>query len=40
MNVWEATHEGDEVTFSRCFEPGDGIAGILSVVGHALHDTL
>jgi hypothetical protein len=40
VNIWEAAHDGDEVAFPRCFEPGDGIAGILGVVGHALDDAL
>ena len=40
VNVWKATHDGDEVAFPRCFEPGDGVAGVLSVIGHALDDTL
>ena len=31
---------GPEVAFPRRFEPGDGIAGILGVIGDALDDTL
>ena len=26
VNIWKATHDGDEVAFPRCFEPGDGVA--------------
>ena len=40
MNVWKASHDGDEVAFPRCFEPGDSIAGIFGVVGDALDDAL
>ena len=40
VNVWKATHDGDEVSFPRCFEPGDGVAGVLGVIGDALDDTL
>jgi hypothetical protein len=40
VNIWKATHNGDEVPFPRCFEPGDGIAGILGVIGDWLDDTL
>jgi hypothetical protein len=40
MNVWEASHDGDEVAFPSCFEPGDGVAGVLSVIVHALDNAL
>ena len=40
VNVWKATHDGDEVAFPRCFEPGDGVAGVLGVIGDALDDAL
>ena len=40
MNVWKATHDGDEVAFPRCFEPGDGVAGVFGVIGDALDDAL
>ena len=40
MNVWKVAHDGEEIAFPRCFEPGDGIAGVLSVIGHALDDAL
>jgi hypothetical protein len=40
MHVWEASYDGDEVTFPRRFEPSYSIAGIFSVVGHPLYDTL
>ncbi len=40
VNVWKATQDGDEVTFPRCFEPGYGITGVFSMVGHPLYDTL
>ena len=40
MNVWKAAHDGDEVAFPRCFEPGDGVAGVFGVIGDALDDTL
>src|SRR5947207_15561386 len=39
VNIWKAAHDGDEVAFSRGFEPGDGVAGILGVIGDALDDT-
>ena len=31
---------GPEVAFPRCFEPGDGVAGVLGVIGDALDDAL
>ena len=40
VNVWKAAHDGDEVAFPRCFEPGDGVAGVFGVIGDALDDTL
>jgi len=40
VNVWKAAHDGNEVAFPRCFEPGDGIAGILGVISDAFDDTL
>ena len=40
MNVWKATHDGDEVAFTRYFEPGNGIAGVFGVIGDALDDAL
>jgi hypothetical protein len=40
MNIWKATHDGKQVSFPRSFEPGDGIAGVFSVVGDALDDAL
>jgi hypothetical protein len=36
VNVWKATHDGNEIPFSRCFEPCDGVARILGVIGDAL----
>ncbi len=40
MDVWKATHNGEQVTFPRCFEPGDGVAGVFGVIGDALDDAL
>ncbi len=31
---------GLEVAMAGCFEPGHRVTGILSVIGHALHDAL
>lgn len=31
---------GPEVAFPRCFEPGDGVARVLGVIGDALDDAL
>ncbi len=28
MDVWKTTHDGDQIAYPRCFEPGDRIARI------------
>ena len=40
VNVWKATHDSNEVAFSRRFEPGNGVTGVLGVIGHSLDDAL
>jgi len=40
VNGWKATHDGEEVPFPRCFEQGNGVAGVLGVVGDALDNAL
>lgn len=40
VNVWKATHDGEQIAFSRCFEPCDGVARILGVIGDALDNAL
>ena len=40
VHIWKAAQDSNEVAFPRCFEPGNGIAGIFSVIGHPLYDAL
>ena len=40
MYVWKAAHNGEQISFSRYFEPGDGVAGVFCMIGDALNDTL